>query len=99
MSWLKWLTTVLGGAPAGGQPGGYHFAVQCSRCGEVIPARVDLANELSAEYGEADGASSLVCRKVLMGKGRCFQQIEITLTFDAGRRLIDRQIAGGDFVE
>jgi hypothetical protein len=36
-------------------------------------------------------------RKVLMGSGRCFQPIEVTLKFDEGRRLLERQITGGKF--
>jgi hypothetical protein len=34
-----------------------------------------------------------------MGPERCFQAIEVTLTFDVDRRLLDRQAAGGDFVD
>jgi hypothetical protein len=34
-----------------------------------------------------------------MGSGRCFQQIEVELTFDANRRLLDKQVQGGTFIE
>jgi hypothetical protein len=40
-----------------------------------------------------------VCRKILMGEGRCFQQIEVVLKFDQDRRMVDRTISGGDFIE
>jgi hypothetical protein len=33
-----------------------------------------------------------------MGEGRCFQRVEVQLTFDQNRNLIDRQISGGDFI-
>lgn len=75
----------------------YPLAVQCHRCGEVIHGQVDLMNELSLEY--TGGANTYHCRKVLMGKGRCFQQMEVTLTFNASRNLIERQIVGGKFME
>jgi hypothetical protein len=37
-------------------------------------------------------------RKVLIGSGRCFQPIEVKLTFDANRNIISREITGGDFI-
>ena len=77
----------------------YSISVQCNRCGEVIQAQVNLNNDLSIEYGEDEKAAGYFCRKVLMGTQRCFQQIEVTLTFDAHHKLIDRKIDGGQFVE
>jgi hypothetical protein len=75
----------------------YPLAVQCNRCGEIIHGRVDMFNELSIEY--TGDANTFHCRKVFMGKGRCFQQIEVALIFNANRKLTDKQIEGGKFVE
>jgi hypothetical protein len=72
--------------------------VKCRRCGEVIRGRIDMRNELSLDYDE-DGKMRYVCRKVLIGDQRCFQPVEVVLTFDADRRLVDRQITGGEFVD
>lgn len=72
--------------------------VQCDRCGEKLRTRIDLRNDLSVQYGEVDGKVTYFCRKTLTGSGRCFQPIEAGLTFDAGRRLIERQIRGGRFL-
>jgi hypothetical protein len=77
----------------------YAVKVQCSRCGEIISTPVDLRNDLSAEYDEATGATTYIGRKVLMGRQRCFQQIEVMLRFDEGHKLLDREINGGKFVE
>ena len=77
----------------------YWVTVKCSRCGEVIRARVDLLNDLSTEYGEKEGDLMYFCRKGLMGEQRCYQVIEVELTFDAKRRLIERQAHGGEFVD
>ena len=71
--------------------------VRCRRCGEIIESRVDLANDLSVDYDEADHIT-YHCRKGLIGKQHCYQTIEVELKFDADRRLIDRQISGGEFV-
>ena len=75
------------------------ITVQCNRCGEVITAALDLRNDMSAEYDEQTGATTFVTRKVLMGRQRCFQQIEVTLFFDGKHRLTSKQVTGGKFVE
>jgi hypothetical protein len=63
----------------------------------VIDAQVNLSNDLSVDYDEA-GKARYHGRKVLIGRERCFQQIEVTVVFDANRILIERQITGGTFV-
>lgn len=76
----------------------YPLVVKCRRCGEVIHGQVDLLNEPSIQYDEK-GKTSYFCRKVLMSdSGRCFQNIEIELTFDANRMLKERKITGGEFI-
>lgn len=77
----------------------YHtFQVKCNRCGEIIEGRFDLDNDLSAEF-ESDTRTTFIGRKVLMGSGRCFQQIEVKLTFSSTRAAIEEEIHGGTFVE
>lgn len=84
--------------PAKGDPHGYWIAVRCKRCGETIRTRVNLSNDLSLNEQE-DGTTTYFCHKTLMGDTGCFQRVEVELTFDPQRRLIDRQITGGEFVE
>ena len=69
--------------------------VKCSRCGETVEGRVNMANDLSL----TDNDSGYYVRKVLMGGGRCFQQIEVELRFDASRKLLEKSIHGGAFIE
>ena len=84
-------------APSGSGLNFYSFAVKCDRCGEVIEGRVNLNNDLSVEY---EGARSVYfVRKVLMGNGLCFQQIEVELKFDSPRKLLEKHVTGGQFVE
>ena len=79
-----------------GDKNAYWVTVRCKRCGEIIRARINLANDLSADY---DGTNTTyVCRKMLMGEGRCSQQVEVVLKFDEKRVLIDQTIIGGEFV-
>jgi hypothetical protein len=98
MNLIKKLTTLFAAAAQGGG-NTYALAVQCNRCGEVVRAQVNLSNDLSVEYDQDGKVTSYFCRKLLMGKQRCFQQIEVTLTFDAQRKLIDRKVTDGQFVE
>lgn len=76
----------------------YWLYVQCDRCGEKIRTRVNLHNDLSVRYGETNGDMTHFCRKTFIGSGRCFQKIEVELTFGAHRQLIDRQIQSGKFI-
>ena len=84
---------------AGDGPRMYPLAVKCKRCGEVLTAQVNMANDLSVEYDASGSIQSYSCRKVLVGSGRCFQSIEVRLTFDARRSLKEKEIRGGTFVE
>jgi hypothetical protein len=84
-------------APSRSTSNFYSFAVKCDRCGEVIEGRVNLNNDLSVEY---EGSRNVYfVRKVLMGNGLCFQQIEVELKFDALRKLLEKHATGGQFVE
>ena len=74
----------------------FWIHVRCNRCGEVITTRIDLMNDLSIDYE----TGRYWTRKVLIGQGeaRCFQPIEVTLTFDKRKQLVDRTIRGGEFL-
>ena len=82
--------------PTASESNFYTFEVKCNRCGEVIEGRVNLSNDLSLDF---EGNRNIYFgRKVLMGSGTCFQQIEVELKFDPARKLLDRQVGGGEFV-
>mgnify|MGYP005834292607 CR=1 FL=1 len=77
----------------------YWVYVRCNRCGEIIRSRIDLTNDLSVDYNdEGLGIAKYFCRKILIGSRRCFQPIEVELTFNPQRELIQREISGGVFV-
>jgi hypothetical protein len=77
----------------------YAFQVKCKRCGEIIEGHADLFNETSVEY--EPGGDMYYVRKVLMGDGSnlCYQQIEVGLKFNKDRKLIEKRIEGGEFIE
>ena len=93
---MGFLKNLFNSAPAP-QTNFHAFAVQCKRCGERVEGRVNLSNDLSADY--EDGREVYFVRKAVMGNGKCFQQIEVELKFNTERQLLDRQIRGGTFVE
>jgi hypothetical protein len=96
MSFFKKLSGLFS-TPAHSDSGIYWIYVRCNRCGEAIRARVNLYNDLTPDYEE--GGTTYFCRKVLIGDSLCFQRIEVSLTFDQNRKLTDRQVIGGRFIE
>jgi hypothetical protein len=77
----------------------FTFQVKCKRCGEIIEGHADLFNETSVEYEQ--GGNTYYVRKVLMGDGKnlCYQQVEVGLKFDKNRKLIEKRVEGGEFIE
>jgi hypothetical protein len=97
MSFLKKLRASLGSSTAASSREIYPITVRCRRCGETLTTVVNLSNDLSQDY-ERD---VFYVRKLISGSGanRCFQQIEVQLTFDAHKRLLEREITGGIFID
>lgn len=91
---MGFLKKLFGGGGTSSGSDFYTFTVRCDRCGETVEGRVNLANDLST-----DDDSGYLVRKLLMGSGRCFQQIEVLLRYDAARLLQEKEISGGKFVE
>lgn len=79
----------------------YPVRVRCARCGEVLETRIDLHNDLSAEYDDRGRVQAYYVRKVLHGTGRnrCFAAVEVELTFDSRKNVVTRRIHGGAFVD
>lgn len=90
---MGFLKNLFNSTPAKPEKHYYTFNVKCNRCGEIIEGRIDLDNDLSLN----DEGNGYIVRKGLIGGGRCFQQIEVELTFDSSRQLLEQQIIGGQF--
>jgi hypothetical protein len=76
----------------------YWVYVQCDRCQEKIRIHVDMRNDLSIQYGESEKEDVYFTRKRVIGRQGCFQAIDVELTFDRDRRLVNQQITGGRFI-
>ena len=79
----------------------YRVRVRSRRCGEILETRIDLHNDLAAQYDERGQVSGYYVRKILQGSGkeRCFDSVEVELFFEARRQLVDRKAHGGEFVD
>jgi hypothetical protein len=97
MSFLKKISDFFSSSSIGSDPS-YWLYVQCNHCGEKIKVRVNLYNDLSIRYGEKEEKDTYFCRKVIMGAERCYRPIEVEMTFDRNKKLLDRQITGGIFI-
>jgi len=91
---MGFLKNLFGGGASSSSSDFYTFSVICDRCGETVSGKVNLNNDLSL----SDEGGYHV-RKVLMGSGRCFQQIEVEFRFSPDKEVTDKQIKGGKFVE
>ena len=102
MSFLKKIASAL--SPKGAGEGDVLWVyVRCDKCGEAIKARINLRHDLTPNYSAEGRVADYVVRKVLIGSRRCFEPIEVKLTFvseaaDPQRRVISREIAGGQFI-
>jgi hypothetical protein len=98
VSLLKRLGKALGGGQRTDRDALWVYA-RCSRCGEAIASRISLRSDLSIRYDSGGKPAGYHVRKVLVGSARrCYQPVEVHLTFDAGRRLLEREISGGQLI-
>ena len=92
MGFLDTLKSMFTGSGAS-KDEAYWIYVRCRRCGEVIKTRLDLHNNLTPQ-----DEGGYIAHKTLAGSRLCFERIEVTLTFDEQRRLMDREISRGEFI-
>jgi hypothetical protein len=97
MSFLKKIASAL--SPKGTDEGDVLWVyVRCDKCGEMLKTRIDLRHDLTPNYSDEGRVADYGLRKVLIGSQRCFEPIEVKLTLDAQRRVISREITGGQFI-
>lgn len=93
MGFLDSLKSAFSGGDSSYDKDGYWLYVRCNRCGETIKTRIDLRNNL---HQQDEGG--YITRKTLVGNQLCFERIEVILHFDGNRRVVDREIARGEFI-
>ncbi len=72
--------------------------VYSQRCAEGIAGTIDTMNELSASD---DATAPWFVRKVLhtSGRGRCFDQVELSLWLNANKQVVRHEVKGGMWLE
>jgi len=96
MGFFKKVASLLSATPTDLETLGLY--VRCEKCGEALRTRIHLRHDLSPIYGEGRQDAAYLVRKTLVGSKRCFQPIEVELTFDANRKVSARGITGGQFI-
>jgi uncharacterized C2H2 Zn-finger protein len=98
MGFLQKLASLFSSPQAQREGDVFWLYVRCDRCGEVIRNRIDLANESSATgYDDRGRPTGYRLRKTLIGSRRCYQPVKVAFTLDADRRVVEREIQGGQF--
>jgi hypothetical protein len=72
--------------------------LKCDHCGENLRGRVDLFNDLSIQYADGNKVKNYYCRKVIIGSSGCYKPIEVKLTFDKNKKILEKEISGGEFI-
>ena len=67
--------------------------VKCKRCGTPLAVRVNLANDLSADY-ESGG---FVLNKEMLDS-KCFTLMRAEVRFDSARKIVESKIDKGEFI-
>lgn len=92
---MGFLKRLFGGGSSGSRDGGLYYYVRSRRSGEIIELRLD-PNQLSPEY-ENQRISGYFAHKTVVGQ-RSFERLEVELSFDSKKKLIDQNVSGGKFV-
>jgi hypothetical protein len=79
--------------PSSNEPHTLMLYVKCKRCGTPLAVRVNLANDLNADY-ESGG---YILHKEMMDS-QCFTLMRAEIRFDAARKIIEQKIDKGEFL-
>jgi hypothetical protein len=93
MKLLKRLRGLVGGEGRPRDPDGIYFYVRCGRCGQKLKVRADRRFDLVRDLDEG----GYVLHKEMMD-GTCFSLMYATVRFDEDKRIISREVEGGEFI-
>ncbi len=93
---MGFLRRLFGGGAARQGDEALHLYVKCDRCGAPVHVRVNLFNDLAADYGDTDAEGYVLSKEVM--DDRCFRLMRVEIQFDTRRRETSREIEGGTFI-
>jgi len=94
---MTWWQRLFGGNKQSSAREQYLY-VQCQRCQTMLAVRIDLYNDVSAEYDDASGQEHYILRKDIVD-ARCFQRMHAEIHYDQYRREQKRSLQGGTFLD
>ena len=93
---MSFLRRLFGGGGQSPKADALHLYIQCKHCGTPVHVRVNLANDLAADYGDTEAEGYVLSKDAM--DDRCFRIIRVEIHFDARRNEISRTIEGGAFI-
>jgi len=93
---MSFLRRLFGGASRSPDDNAYHIYVRCDRCGRVVHVRIDMRNDLAADYGDTAAEGYTLVKEVM--DDRCFRIMRAELHFNTRRAEKSRAVEGGIFV-
>ena len=95
MGWFHTLWYRLFGPAKTGGDGVLWAVIECDRCHERIPVRIDPRTDLQSEYREpGESGPWYTLHKEVMGN-RCYALIHLYLEFGQHRNITAQQVSGG----
>jgi len=93
---MGFLRRLFGGGEQPADAHALHLYIKCNRCGSPVHVRIDLRNDLAADYGDTDAEGYTLSKEVM--DDRCFRIMRVDIQFDTRRRETSREIEGGTFI-
>jgi len=92
---MGFLKRLFGGSERSEDDQALHLYIKCARCGTPVHVRINLKNDLLADY-DGDNGGYILAKEVM--DDRCFRIMRAELHFDARRNETSRHIEGGAFI-
>ena len=90
---MERLRGAVGGGGRPRDPDGIYLYVRCGRCGTPLQVRADRRFDLLRDLDEG----GYVLHKEMMDS-KCFSLMYATVRFDDDKRIVSREIEGGEFI-
>jgi len=96
MNLKKLLKGIFAGTSGRKPPEYRRLSVKCGRCGAVFEVGYRPGTDIQWGVNDEPGVAGILRKEAM--DGECYQPVTITLSFDARRSVVRREIEGGDFV-
>ena len=88
---------LFGESSYSGLSGGFFLNVRCSVCGEEFHLFINTSTDLLQNF-DAQGGLSYSLKKEVVG-GHCKNLIRVRMEFDGAKKLLEKEIENGEFIE